>query len=113
MFSYKLFAKVLFLNGLGVGVLQTVLLLWSFLLPLEVPLMLLLLILLFLFAAFCVHHQEHLVFAVFFFPRSEEHTSELQSVDFSMTGARWVMPKRVLKELGGWRNLFDQHRSLI
>jgi len=38
---------------------------------------------------------------------------ELQSFDFSMTGARWVMPKMVLKELGGWRNLFDQHRSLI
>ena len=67
MISYKLSAKVLFLNGLGVGVPQTVLLLWSFLLPLEVPLKLLLLILLFLFAAFCVHHQEHLVFAVFFF----------------------------------------------
>ena len=66
MISYKLSAKVLFLNGLGARVLQAFLPLWSFLLPLEVPLKLLLLILLFLFAAFCVHHQEHHVFAVFF-----------------------------------------------
>ena len=40
LFSCKLSAKILFLNGLGAGVLQTVLL-WSFFLPLEVPLKLL------------------------------------------------------------------------
>ena len=37
LFSHKLYARVLFLIGLGAGVLQIVLLPWSFLLPLEVP----------------------------------------------------------------------------
>ena len=60
-------ARVLFLNGLGDGVLQTVLLLWSFLLPLVLPLKLLFIFLLLLVAVSCVHHHEHLVFAVFDF----------------------------------------------
>ena len=34
LFGYKLYARVLFLIGLGAGVLQIVLLFWSFLLPL-------------------------------------------------------------------------------
>ena len=53
--------------GLGAGVLQIVLLLWSFLLPLELPLKLLFISLLFFVAVSCVHHHEHLVFAVFTF----------------------------------------------
>ena len=61
-------AKVLFLNGLGAGVLQTVLLLWSFLLPLVLPLKLLFFsFLLLLVTISCVHHHEHLVFVVFDF----------------------------------------------
>ena len=61
-------AKVLFLNGLGAGVLQTILLLWSFLLPLVLPLKLLFFsFLLLLVAVSCVHHHEHLVFVVFDF----------------------------------------------
>ena len=50
LISYKLSAKILFLNGLGAGVLQTVLLFWSFFLPLEVPLKLLFLF----FFLFCL-----------------------------------------------------------
>ena len=69
MISYKLSAKILFLIKLGVGVLQTVLLLWSFFLPLEVPLKLLFffIFLLFLFAVFCVHCLEHLYLQFSFF----------------------------------------------
>ena len=69
LISYKLSTKILFLNELGVGFLQAVLLLWSFFLPLEVPLKLLFFffILLLSFAVFCVHHHEHLVFSVFVF----------------------------------------------
>ena len=59
--------QVLFLIGLGAGVLQIVLLLCSFLLPLVLPLKLLFISLLFFAAVSCVHHHEHLVFAVFDF----------------------------------------------
>ena len=38
LISYKRSAKILFLNGLSAGVIQTVLLLWSSFLPLVVPL---------------------------------------------------------------------------
>ena len=60
-------ARVLFLIGLGARILQIVLLLWSFLLPLVLPLKLLFISLLFFVAVSCVHHQEHLVFDVFAF----------------------------------------------
>ena len=64
LFSYKRFVKILFLNGLSVGDLQIVLLLWSSFLPLEVHLKFLLFFffffLLLCFAVFCVHHHEHL-----------------------------------------------------
>ena len=59
LFNYKLYARVLFLIRLGAGVLQIVLLLWSFLLPLELPLNLLFISLLFFVAVSCVHHHEH------------------------------------------------------
>jgi len=65
--QYNFYARVLFLIGLGAGVLQIVFLLWSFLLPLELPLKLLFISLLFFVAVSCVHHHEHLVFAVFAF----------------------------------------------
>ena len=54
-----------FLIGLGAGVLQIVLLLLSFLLPLELSLKLLFLSLLFFVAISCVHCHEHLVSAFF------------------------------------------------
>ena len=60
-------AKVLFLNGLGAGVLQTILLLWSFLLPLVLPLKLLFLSLLFLllFLVFTIMNTLYLLFSFF------------------------------------------------
>ena len=67
LFSYKLSARVLFLIGLGAGVLQIVHLLWSFLLPLVLPLKVAFLIFVVFAAVSCVHHHEHLVFAIFIF----------------------------------------------
>ena len=67
LFSYKLSARVLFLIGLGAGVLQIVHLLWSFLLPLVLPLKLLFLSLLFLllFLVFTIMNTLYLLFSFF------------------------------------------------
>ena len=51
------------MTGLG----ARVLLFWSFLVPLELFLKLFFISLLFFVAISCVHHHEHLVFAVFTF----------------------------------------------
>ena len=66
LFNYKLSAKVLFMNGLGAGVPQTVLLLWSFLLPLVLPLKLLFFFWL-LFLGFAVMNTLFLLFSFFFY----------------------------------------------
>ena len=64
MFSYKLNAIVLCLIGLGVGVVRLVLPSMSFFLPLVLSPKLLFLSLLLFVAFSCVHHHEHLVFAL-------------------------------------------------
>ena len=65
MFSYKPYAIALCLISLGAGVLRLVLPSLSFFLPLVLSPKLLFLSLLFFVAFSCVHHNEHLVFALF------------------------------------------------
>ena len=65
MFSYKPYAIVLCLIGLGARDLRLVLPSLSFFLPFVLSPKLLFLSLLFFVTFSCVHHNEHLVFALF------------------------------------------------
>ena len=65
-FNYKLYAKRLYLIGLGVGASRIVSLSWSLFRLLVLHFKFILVVCLFV-AFLCVHHHEHLIFAFFYF----------------------------------------------